>query len=426
MTDVVSSGPTVVERLRAVLRNPLYRSGHALMLNAALTAGVGIGFWLVAARFYPPAVVGRNSAAISAMMFLAGMAQLNLMSALLRFVPTAGARAPRLVLGSYALGAATSAVVATVFVAGIDRWAPDLEPLLADRVSMVWFVVATAAWAIFVMQDPVLVAVRRSWMVPTENLVFALLKLALVFAVATVLPAVGILVSWTVAMTLAVVGTTAYILGRALPAHVRAAPDAVESPGVPEIARFTAADYVGALFWVAATALMPVLVLDLAGATSAAAFAMAWTITLALYQLPTGMGQSLVTHAASDQAHLGAHHRDALKHTLRLVVPAVAVLAISAPWILEVFGSVYADEGTTVLRLLALSAVPHTVNSMAVSRGRVQRHMRFVVTLLAILCSLVLALAVVLLPVLGIVGVGVAWLVAQSLVAAFLLVRERR
>src|SRR3954452_18500548 len=114
------------------------------------------------------------------------------------------------------------------------------------------------------------------------------------------------------------------------------------------------------------------------------------------------MGQSLVVHGSAEQDRVSRHHRDVLRHTVTLPVPMVVVLVVLAPWLLGLFGPVYADQATTTLRLLALSAIPQAVTSLAVSRGRVERRMRFVVAVLAVLCSLVLGLATVLLPAIGV------------------------
>ena len=49
-----------------------------------MTQVLGVLYWIVAARTAPAAVVGRNSTAISVMLFLAGVAELNLMSTPIR------------------------------------------------------------------------------------------------------------------------------------------------------------------------------------------------------------------------------------------------------------------------------------------------------------------------------------------------------
>jgi O-antigen/teichoic acid export membrane protein len=99
-------------------------------------------------------------------------------------------------------------------------------------------------------------------------------------------------------------------------------------------------------------------------------------------------------------------------------------MAALAPLILRVFGEDYSRHGTTLLRLLLLSALPNLVVEVAVNACRAQRRMRTVVWVLAALCSLALALTVVLLPVMGVAGAGAAWLIAQCVVAAVLLWRR--
>ena len=103
----------------AHLRVPLYREGYALVLNSGLVSLFGVLYWLLAAHYYSPHVLGLNSAAISAMMFLAGVSQLNLMSALMRFIPVAGRQhdaVRALVVPAFAL--CVAAVVAARVPAG--------------------------------------------------------------------------------------------------------------------------------------------------------------------------------------------------------------------------------------------------------------------------------------------------------------------
>jgi hypothetical protein len=44
--------------LRSHLAQPLYRTAYSLMAATVLTSVLGAGFWVVAARLYPPEVVG--------------------------------------------------------------------------------------------------------------------------------------------------------------------------------------------------------------------------------------------------------------------------------------------------------------------------------------------------------------------------------
>src|SRR5918997_3986241 len=85
-------------------RSPQHRDGLALVLSSGLTSGLGLLFWVLAARLYDSATVGVNSTLLSAMTLLGTAAQLNLGNALLRFVPVAGRPGPGLGGGGFAVG----------------------------------------------------------------------------------------------------------------------------------------------------------------------------------------------------------------------------------------------------------------------------------------------------------------------------------
>jgi O-antigen/teichoic acid export membrane protein len=409
-------------RLSGAWQESLFRTGHLLVANSVLTAAVGVGYWLLAARLYPPSVVGVNAAAISAMMLLAGAAQLNLMSALLRFVPTSGSAAGRMIRNAYLVGGGLSGVAAACFLIGLRYWAPDLTGVLGPAKGAASFVVATMLWAIFVMQDNALVAVGRAVAVPVENLAFALLKIVLIVVMSVSLAGSGIWLSWAAAMAVTVAGTTTYLFRRAIPAFVRASDPATEHvASLREVNRFVGPDYVGALAWIAGTSLVPLLVLDLTSRREAAVFALAWQICLALYQVPIAFGQSLVAHGVRHQDQLDTYYKKSLRHTLQLLAPVVALVVVLAPVGLRFFGAWYAENGVTTLRLLALSAIPNVVIGLAVSRARVAKRMTTVVVVLVTLSALVLGLTVVLVLRMGIAGGGAAALIGEGVVAGALL-----
>jgi O-antigen/teichoic acid export membrane protein len=408
----------VAHRLCAQWRVPLLRDGLALSLNSGLTALMGAVYWVLAAHAFSARTLGVNSAALSATMFLAGVSQLNLMSALLRFVPVSGAAAKRLVASCYGVSLALGAVTAAVFVAGVEGWAPRLG-FLQDPAFAAWFVAATMAWCIFNLQDSVLTGLGRAVLVPVENQIFSTAKIVLLVALAAVSPRYGIFASWTAALVFSLVPVNVLVFLRLLPAHARAAGTRSRPPTRRQLTRYVSADFLASLSWLAATALMPIIVLALAGATPTAWFSLAWMVALPLFLMSINAGAALVVAGAREEHRVDQYARQALRQTLRVVTPAALVLAAAAPLVLRLFGPQYAAAATSTLRLLCLAAVPNAVVALAVSARRVRRDMRAVVVLTAAQCGLVLVLSVALLARgVGVAGVGVAWLSASALVAA--------
>jgi O-antigen/teichoic acid export membrane protein len=87
---------------------------------------------------------------------------------------------------------------------------------------------------------------------------------------------------------------------------------------------------------------------------------------------------------------------------------------------LQIFGSAYAKHGAALLRLLAIGLLPASICILAWGLARVLDRVRTLIITQAILAVLMLTLTALLVPHLGIEGVGVAWLVSQSVVAVIL------
>ncbi|MFR9802528.1 phosphotransferase [Pseudonocardia sp. RS010] len=413
-------------------RSAAHRDGLALVLGSGLTAAVGLVYWVLAARLFPADVVGLNQAALSAVMLLGGVAHLNMTYALLRFVPVAGRAARRMVIGGYLAAGGIAALAGLAFASGARWWAPDLVAAVGQDRLTVFFVLATPVWALFTVQDHVLTGIRRARVVPLENGVFALLKVGLLVAALLAAVTGAIAVSWMVATALLVLVVNVWLLARALPRFAgeqEATGGTVERVTVRDLAGFVRADYAGAIFQQAAMFGMPVLVLGRLGPEANGAYGIVWQVAQALFVVSSGMNQSMVAHSAADAAAPDAvesARRATIRRSLTLVLPGALVVAAGAPLILSVFGVGYAREGAAALALTALAAVPYAVTSATVSAARVRRRGAVQFAVPATAAVLVIGGSWLLLPVLGILGAGLAWLLGQSLVALVIVVVTAR
>ncbi len=413
-------------RLTAHLQVPLFRNAYALAANTIITSVLGAGYWVLAARLFGTAEVGIGSALIAAMTFLTSLAGLNLNNALNRFLPSAGAGASRLLVGAYAVSVPLSAVGALVFIAGVDVWSPGLDVVRSSTLAVIGFTAATMVWTVFVLQDSALAGLRRATWIPIENGVYGVAKIVLIIALAGLSSGAAIFASWTLPLIVLIIPVNYLIFRKAIPEHVAGTHASGPAHGARDVARFAGADYFASLLWMATTNLLPIVVLELAGAEANAYFYLAWTIAYTLYLVSRSMGVSLITEGALEPAKLVAYSRRVIVQTGALIVPAVLVLVVAAPLVLSVFGADYAREASATLRLLALSAIPNVIVSTYVSIARVERRMRALMVLHGLLGALVIGLTAALLPRWGVVGVGWAWLIAETLLAVGLLAGEMR
>jgi hypothetical protein len=430
MTELDAPTSNQAARLRADilghLRTPLYRNGYALMVSTALASGLGLVYWTLAARLYTPDAVGINSAIISVMIFLSGVAQLNLLSVMIRYLPVAGRASGRLIGIAYLVSITLAVLVGLIFLLGVELWAPSLNVLKTDPWLGVWFIGGMCVWCVFALQDYVLTGLRRTMWVPFENIIYAVVKILLLVVFASSLNGLGIFASWTLPLLFALIPINLLIFRRFLPQHVRATAEA-EQPLIPrEIGKYIAGNYFGQIAALAVARLLPLIVIMQVGASANAYFFLPWTLAVAMRLLSSDMVMSLTVEGARQEWDLGNFAFRFFKHLARVVLPLVALVLIAAPFLLSFAGPEYAAEGTLLLRLLALSTLPAMITSLYVGVARVQRRVVGIFGAQVVPGVLMLVTSYLLLPQFGITAVGIAALASESLVAFILVLLERR
>ncbi len=402
-------------------RDPLFKSSTALVVNTAGTSLVGMAFWILAARRYSPEVVGASAAVISVMLLLANAAELNLTSAMVRFLPTAGARAKAFVIRSYATVACLAILISAASIPLLRHLLLGRQLIALGPGGTIWFILAVVTWCLFALQDAVAIALRGSVWVPLENATYGLVKLVVLVAVATTAPHLGIFISWTIPMVLTIPAMNLLIFGSLLPAQRRAG-GLTEKVSGRHLREFVTFEYFTSLAATAVSTLIQIMVLTRLGAVDNAYFYVVWVTASAFDVALNNLGSSLVAEAARNPDQLGVLTRKLVRHILILLAPVVAVLVIGAPVLLLLFGHTYSVHSSTLLRLLALAVAPRVVIILWMSINRVYRRVGRIFAIQATLGGLLLATSALALHLgTNIDGIGVAYLGCQTIVAIVLL-----
>ena len=407
----------LISRLREQLRVPLYSNVYALTLNTVVSTSLGMGYWVIAARLYSPAELGAGAAIVATMTFLSNLAQLNLNGALARFLPAAGQHGGRLI--AYAYGA--SSCVAVLLAGGFVL----LAPLVSDQVQLpstapllgVAFVVSVAAWSVFTLQDAVLTALRGAAWVPVENAAFGLAKIILLVVLAGIVPGLGVFLSWNIPVLLILLPVNLLLIRRLLPRLYRRRQVTV-FPERAVLVRFVTLDYVGYLFLQAGTNALPVLVTAVLGVEANAVFYVGWLLGSSLELVASHFATSLTVESSADPSQLTANLRRILLRGLVLFTLGAVLVCVTTPLLLTLFGSEYVEGSSAVVRLFAIAVVPKFIVAMFVAACRVQRRVGRIVLAQASTAAIIVPLAVLGMRSIGVVGVGIAYLIAQLVVAA--------
>ncbi len=398
---------------------PLYRNAYALMLNTVVNSGLGLLYWVVAARSFTDAEVGRGNALVSLMLLVSTLTQLNWGNALIRFLPRAGAGSRRLVVSAYGIGSGVAAAVAV----GVTAWchlahAPG-DPLWVSVPFAAWFVVSTVAWSVFALQDSALTGLRAAHWIPLENGLYGLVKLVLLVAVAHTSLSDGVFTSWSAPVLALLVPVNLLLFRRVLPRHAAETDAEAETRPRGTITRYMAGDYTGQLFNQLSSTFLPVLVVERLGAAQGAYFLPAQTIFAAMGMLAMAITSSLVVEAAKDPAHAARHARSVLRRLCLTVLPGAAVVIVVAPFVLLLFGQHYREGATATLQLMMLSLFPRMVVSLYVTKVRLENRTVMLALMQGVQAVLIIGATALFAPVVGLVAAGWGAVAAEVVPAAF-------
>jgi O-antigen/teichoic acid export membrane protein len=410
--------------VRAEAANPLLRSAYNLMLTAALTAGLGLAFWLVAANLYTADALGRDAALITVMVELSTICQLNLVNAVTRFLPSLGRGAARALLVAYGASGALAFVLALGFVLLAPLASEEFRFFKEDVRIAALFVAAQVGWGWFVIQDAALTATRRAHWVLVENTIFGALKLAALPMLVALGAGHGVFLAWMLPAIVLLAPVNVYLFWTAIPEHLRRhrpTSSALLRLGRGRLVRFMALDYGASVFSQGAATVLPVLVVALLGGSANAYFYLPYMIITAFLMVFYAATDSLVVEGALAEDRIRALADMLMRRFAVLVLPGTALIVAAAPVMLLPFGEDYVREGTPVLRLLGCACVFHVTVMLYVAIARLHGGGSRILSVEAARAGLLLAGAAVLAAPLGIEGVALAYLAATAAVAAAVL-----
>ena len=401
---------SLLQRIRSdsLLRNSIFIMGSTLV-----TSVVGYLYWVLAAHMYSAYDIGLASAFISAMSLTSTFANLGIGSALIQLLPRRAAGYE----WSITLNACMIAGIFTSIVGGIivAIALPLLSPQFATGkyhlLYLICFVVGVVLCTVTTLLDQTFVAERATGNMATRNAVFALLKLPLMMLLVQV-GALGVFSSWVLSLIATLILAVLVLIPR-LKRSYRLTTRNMTKQMRSMLTVFAGHHFIN-IGGMLPMYLLPVFVAMELSVTDNAYFYTTWMMGSLFFTISPAVATSLFSE--------GVHEASGVMHKVRnssilitaLLVPILLVFLLSGSFVLSLFGPSYAQRGLPLLLILMSSTIPDAITNIYVSLLRVQRRLRRAAMLNLGMATLTLAIAWILLPKLGIVGAGWAWLIAQS------------
>ena len=276
----------------------------------------------------------------------------------------------------------------------------------------VWFVAATMLWSLFTLQDSVLTGLRRASGARRQR-ALRRRKDRLARDLRGERPALR---------HLRVVDGRSRAVGRGDQRAARRATDPLARASDVAGARagrapdpaFVAADYVGGLFWIASSTLLPIVVTQRPGASANAYYTLAWVMTMPLYLATANIGSSLVVSAMTERGRLREYARASSAR------PCGSSSRLLSPCRSSHRSCSESSAGTTRARPRRSCACrpvgdPERRLRPLLSVWRAEQRLSLLVSVRAIQFTAVVACSIALLQPYGIEGPAIAWLVVQTI-----------
>jgi O-antigen/teichoic acid export membrane protein len=425
--------PSILHRVRSdsLVRNSLY-----LMASTVVTAGLGYIFWGVAAHKYTRQEVGIGSAVISLCSTSALLTYLGSCMMLIERLP-ANERSSRwtTVLARVCLATAAATAVATAVAIPVLTRSHDYRSFFDAAAPVLIAVLGAAAWTVVNLFCAAFIAARRAGRYLSIQTLVSVAKLVLLVPLAVVGAGAAALVdAWTVGAVLGVCAGVVWLVprmrlgrppgqrprrraaaDRAAGAGAARVPRHRRAGGNTEFLRRLAGQHATSVGAAATPLVLPVLVVLRLGTTPNAYFYVTEMVGGAFFMISPAVSVAVFAEGVREGTDLRGVIAKALRVITVLLAPAIVVMVAGGRLILGLFGASYAAAGYGLLVLLAVAAVPDAVSNVAVSVYRVRRRLGYASAINLGILVVTLVGSWVLMPRLGIAGVGFAWLAAQAL-----------
>ncbi len=383
-------------------RTSLYRNSVFFGLSRVLNASIGLIFWEVAARYYPAASVGTAIALISSLGLVTTLSRFGFDFSLIRFMPVKDRNA---VFGTcLSMTAIASIIFSSVYLLTVGYISP---PISFIRDFALIFVIFALFNSILLTTGNTFLSFKKGEYYMAQNIVDALRVPALIPL--AVLGPMGIFLASGISVFLA--STVAfYLIFRVIKLKFE-----FSQQFLKETSRLSTINYISDLLYESPALILPLMILNLAGAEEVAKYYIAIAIGNIILLIPLSVSICFFVEG-SHGTNMKKEIFRALLFIYALLIPAVVFIYFFGGFILQTFGPVYA-QAIDLLRVYALSSFFVVIFLMFIPILNVKLMVERNVKLSLFRFFVLLGLSYIFILNFGLIGVGYAWMVGHAVIS---------
>lgn len=371
MLDLIRTGNMRVPRMLQKSATLMTNSG-ALAIGTVATAGLGFLYWWLAARMFPPEVIGNAFALLSVIGFLALLGEAGFGTLLVGELVRHPGRERGLAAAAACIAMTLALGLALLFVFGEAQLSDSTGPI-DGWFEAGLFVLGCILTAFSVVLDQALVGRLRSGSRMVRQVLFSMFKLILIAAAATAGFAsnTAILLTWVAGLLASWIGLD--LLTRSGARHLVGAPDF----GLLHTLRGKVlGHYALDISLQAPGVIMPYLVLVLLSPTINAAFVSLWMLVWMAALIPAALATALFPVVRANSKQFGHDMGVSLTASLLFSLICAGIVFAYSRQLLALFNPAYPDIAGSSLRFLGFSLLGSTFKFHACTLARLGDKMR--------------------------------------------------
>jgi O-antigen/teichoic acid export membrane protein len=257
--------------------------------------------------------------------------------------------------------------------------------------------------------ESVFISFRDTKFILIKNSVFSVLKIALLFALVS-LGAYGIFSSYMLASFIGF--ASVFIM---LTIKFNYSPKIVFYDEVlKKIGRYSFGNYIAGFIGGLSLLLLPLMITNMINPETTAYYFMAIQIVNLLFVIPGATTNSLFAEGSNDEKKLKKRTLDSIKIISFLLIPAILITIFFGQYILLAFGKEYSAQGFTFLKIMAVSGVFVSINSVFGSVFMVKKKITQIIAVNLTGAIIILGISYFLITAgKGLLGIGLAYITGQ-------------
>lgn len=397
------------------LHDSLFKNAFFLMLSSISTAGFGFIFWFLAAKFYSASDVGIATGIMSSMTLIVNLSRFGLDYSIIRFFPTHDKC--KVFSTSTVISTLIALIFGLIFISGINSFSPELSFLRSPLYTLFYFISLTSSSVIF-MAGIFFVAIREAEFQLYLNLIVGSRVLFVILFIS--LGAIGIFYAVGASFFIAFLISLVLILKSGTDLKLK-----IDRKFLADSFNFSAGNFLTGLFMTVPNTLLPIMILNMHLVEQAAYYYIVFGIVSLLFMIPESISTSLFVEGSNGQS-LKKTVIQSLVIIFLLLTPIALFFYLYGSLILGFIGQDYVAGGSGVFRLMIFASFFVVVNNVYFAIKRIQKDTKEITLLSGIIFVLLIGLAYLLIPVLGIEGIGYAWIISYGTGALIILIQVFR